>query len=291
MARVTVTGSGTPIMVPGRAGPGLLIETTNGTKLQFDVGRATSMRLTEAGVKLPDLTAAFITHHHSDHMVGLPDLAMSHWLEQWGGDVKPLRVVAPSGPASEYAAHCLDIWRDEMMLRAAHTGRSSVATIDIVAFEPSDEVAVVFEEGDVVVSAVSVRHEPIIPAVAYRVETPSGAVAISGDTAVCPTLEAIARDATVLVQEAFRARELPEDLLSDPESIAEYHSDVDQIGEMAKRAGVGTLVLTHVIPPPQSPETKVDIINDIRRAGFSGSVLVAEDLDHVDFSPPAETNR
>ena len=74
-------------------------------------------------------------------------------------------------------------------------------------------------------------------------------------------------------------------MLSDPESIGSYHSDVTEVGEMANRAGVGTLLLTHVIPPPQSPENKVEIINDIRRAGYRGPVIVAEDLDHVDFSP------
>ena len=52
--------------------------------------------------------------------------------------------------------------------------------------------------------------------------------------------------------------------------------------------GVGTLLLTHVIPPPTSAESKVAIINDIRRAGYRGPVVVADDLDHVDFSPHAE---
>ena len=275
-------------MVPGRAGPGVLVEVNPDIKLQFDTGRATTLRLTEAGVSLPDLTAVFITHHHSDHMVGLPDLAMSHWLEQWGGDLQPLEVVAPLGPAADYAARTLDLWHDEMTIRSAHTGRESNASIHVAAFAASDTPQVVFASGDVKVMAVSVRHEPIVPAVAYRVDTPAGSVVISGDTAVCPTLEALAAEATVLVQELFRAKAVPEGFLSDPESIASYHSDVVQVGEMADRAGVGTLLLTHVIPPPTSAQSKVDIVNDIRRAGYRGPVVVADDLDHVDFSPHAE---
>ncbi len=275
-------------MVPGRAGPGALVEVDPDIKLQFDCGRATTLRLTEAGVKLPDIDAVFLTHHHSDHMVGLPDLAMSHWLEQWGDNVSPLEVVAPIGPAADYAASALDVWQGEMTIRAAHTGREGNAAINVSTFAPSDRPQVVFETGEVSVSAVAVRHEPIVPAVAYRVDTPAGSVVISGDTAVCPTLESISAAATVLVQEVFRAKAVPDGLLSDPESIASYHSDVTQVGEMAARAGVGTLLLTHAIPPPTSAESKVDIVNDIRRAGYRGPVIVADDLDHVDFSPHLE---
>lgn len=275
-------------MVPGRAGPGVLVEVDPDVKLQFDVGRGTTLRLTDAGVKLPDITAAFLTHHHSDHMVGLPDLAMSHWLEQPKAEFVPLVVVAPLGPAAEYAARALDIWQNEMTIRSAHTGRVRNAEIEVTAFAASDSPQVVFEKGDVRVSAVAVRHEPIVPAVAYRVDTAAGSVVVSGDTAVCPTLERLASEATVLVQELFRAKALPEGLLSDPESIASYHSDVTHVGEMAHRAGIGTLLLTHVIPPPTSAESKVDIINDIRRAGYRGPVIVADDLDHVDFSPHSE---
>jgi len=275
-------------MVPGRAGPGVLVEVKPDIKLQFDTGRGTTLRLTEAGVKLPDITAVFLTHHHSDHMVGLPDLAMGFWLEQWGSDLSPLEVVAPLGPAADYATRALEHWQDEMTIRSAHTGRDANASINVSAFAASDKAQVVFESGDVKVSAISVRHEPIVPAVAYRVDTAAGSVVISGDTAVCPTLERLANEATVLVQEVFRIKALPEGFLSDPQSIASYHSDVTHVGEMADRAGVGTLLLTHVIPPPTSAEIKVDIINDIRRAGYRGPVIVADDLDHVDFSPHSE---
>ncbi|NND03723.1 MAG: MBL fold metallo-hydrolase [Acidimicrobiia bacterium] len=288
MVRVTITGSGTPLMIPGRAGPGVLVEVEPDVKLQFDCGRATTLRLTEAGVKLPDITAVFLTHHHSDHMVGLPDLAMSYWLEQWGNGVSPLEVVAPLGPAADYAARALDLWDSEMTIRAAHTGRTSNASISVSPFAASDSAQTVFESGDVRVTSVAVRHEPVVPAVAYRVEAPAGSVVISGDTAVCPTLESLAGEATVLVQEVFRSKALPEGMLSDPKSIGAYHSDVTQVGEMAARAGVGTLLLTHVIPPPTSPQAKVDIVNDIRRAGYRGPVIVADDLNHVDFSPHNE---
>jgi len=288
MVRVTITGSGTPLMVRGRAGPGVLVEVGRDVKLQFDAGRGTSLRLTEAGVNLMDLTAVFLTHHHSDHLVGLTDLAISWWLEHPRTENRPLAVVAPEGQAADIAEHLLDPWEAEMTMRAAHTARESNASIQVTRFAATDRVEPVFSVDDVVVSAIHVRHEPVVPAVAYRVDTPEGAVVISGDTAVCPALEKIATGAAVLVQEAFRPAAIPDGMLSDPLALADYHAEVGAIGEMAERAGVGTLMLTHLIPPPQSAEDRVGFVNDLRRAGYHGPAVVAEDLDSVDFSAPAD---
>jgi len=291
MIRVTITGSGTPIMVAGRAGPGVLVAVDDDVKLQFDAGRATSLRLTEAGVSLPELTAVFITHHHSDHLVGLSDLAMSCWLEQPAGAATPLRVVAPEGEAADIAEHMLDVWQTEMMMRAGHTGRPGPAEITVRRFAAPDTPREVFTEGTTRVSAVQVRHEPVTPAVAYRVDAADGSVVISGDTAICPALEEIAAGATVLVQEAFRPDAVPAGLLSDPEAIAAYHSDIGAIGEMAVRAGVGALMLTHLIPPPHSEIEKAGFIDEVRAAGYQGPVIVADDLNFVEVATrrrPAE---
>ena len=284
MIRVTITGSGTPIMVSGRAGPGVLVAVDDEVKLQFDAGRATTLRLTEAGVALPDLTAVFITHHHSDHLVGLSDLAMSRWLEQPANAAAPLEVVAPDGEAATIAERLLDVWQTEMRMRAAHTGRPGPATITVQRFVAPAAPQEIFAAGAVRVSAVQVRHEPVTPAVAYRVDAADGSVVISGDTAVCPALEEIAAGATVLVQEAFRPGAVPTGLLSDPEALAAYHSEVGAVGEMAVRAGVGALILTHLIPPPVSEEEKAGFVDDVRAAGFQGPVVVADDLNFVEVA-------
>ena len=101
---------------------------------------------------------------------------------------------------------------------------------------------------------------------------------------MCPALEDIAAGATVLVQEAFRPDSVPPGLLSDPESIAAYHSEVGDIGEMAMRAGVGALMLTHLIPPPESEEEKAGFVDDVRGAGYQGPVIVADDLNFVEVA-------
>jgi ribonuclease Z len=126
-----------------------------------------------------------------------------------------------------------------------------------------------------------------VPAVAYRVATADGAVVISGDTAVCPEVEALAAGADVLVHEALRRSAVTPGMLSDPEAIAAYHADTIELGAMAARAEVRTLVLTHLIPPPRTGADVAGFEADVRRGGFPGQVVVADDLCSVPVGPVA----
>lgn len=273
---VTVTGTGTPMMVPGLAGPGVLVE-SQGAALQFDVGRGTTMRLTDAGLPLESLSALFITHHHSDHLVGLADLLMSRWLED--GKTQ-LPVIVPEGPASTIVERVLDVWRDEIAMRQRHTNRVGDPRADLRAFSASGELTEVLRLGDVKVEAALVEHDPVVPAVGYRVTTPAGVVAISGDTAVGEPLAGLATNADVFVCEAFRSKA---DLgfLSDPVALTKYHADTTAVGALAHEAQVKTLILTHLIPPVTDESVRRAFQDDVRAGGFTGEVIVASDLDAV----------
>lgn len=271
---VTITGSGTPIMRPGQAGPGVVV-VSDDVVIQVDAGRGTSMRLTDLGIAICDLTAICITHHHSDHLVGLADLLMSRWLEDGRHQ---LPVIAPNGEATRIARGVLDVWANEIAMRSSHTGRGGTPVADVRGFEARGSLTEVFNAGPVRVLAVAVAHAPVIPAVGYRIETPDGVVAISGDTAVCPSLALLAADADVFVCEAFR-RTGTIGLLSDPDAIAAYHADSVQVGQLAAAAGVKALMLTHLIPPVTSAADKDLFERDIREGGFAGTVIVADDLD------------
>lgn len=282
--RVTITGSGTPMHVPGRAGPGVLIR-TDGLALQVDVGRGAALRLADAGQPLTELSAVFVTHHHSDHLVGLADLLMLRWLEDIGRTGQaPLPVVVPTGPAIAIVEHCLDVWHEELEMRAAHSGRTDRPHPDVRPFASSATVTKVWEDGPLEVTAVAVRHEPVVPAVAYRIDAPEGSCVVSGDTAVCEEVEGLAGGADVLVHEAFLAQALQPGQLSDPEALAAYHADTRLVGELAAQAGVGTLVLTHLIPPPTTPAEEQAFIRAVRAGGFTGEVIVARDLSTVEVT-------
>ena len=185
---VTLTGTGVPHPRPGRAGPGALVRYDD-LALQFDAGRATVLRLLEAGVQPNELAALFVTHVHSDHVVDLADVAMTRWLQQQLEATGPLVVVAPEGTPARFVRRMLEPFDDDLALRVEHIGAAPIE-VDLRPFPATAEPTVVWTspDGAVRVLAVAVHHEPVPDAVAFRVETPDGVVVISGDTRVCPCL-------------------------------------------------------------------------------------------------------
>ena len=284
---VTITGSGVPHVQPGRAGPGALVSCGK-VHLQFDAGRATTLRLSEAGVPLHWLTALFVTHHHSDHLTGLDDVLFTRWLERHDRFV-PLPVVAPDGPAVRFLQRIFEPWDADIEVRKAHVGRTDGPHPDIRAFTcagPSPVKVWRHDSTGIRVLASAVHHEPVAPAVAYRVDTPDGAVVVSGDTRVCDEVADLARGANVLVHEAMRSSVLRTfaEFLPHVEHLIDYHADTVELGAMAARAGVPHLVLTHLIPAPvPGSDDELEWIADVRRGGYEGAVTVARDLTAVTF--------
>ena len=279
--RIIITGTGTPVFEPGRAGPGVAIE-YNGQVLQFDTGRATVMRMAEASLSLLDLEAVFLTHTHSDHVVGLSDLLMSYWLEDVNhADFQPLPVFAAGTMAASLATDLLDPWSDEIAMRQGQSGHPSDARPRVIEFAAPEAPELIFEADGLEVRAFAVRHEPVPDAVGYRIDTPDGSVVITGDTRVCDEVERAAVGADVVIYEAFCRSAVPEGLLSDPDRLASYHADTLQIGASASRLNTQQLLLTHLIPAPRSAEDRQAFVDDVRQGGYTGNVTVCDDLFEV----------
>ena len=273
-AEVIITGTGTPAPDPDRAGAGVLVRHGD-VALQFDAGRATVMRLASAGTTCEQLSALFVTHHHSDHILDIDDVAMTRWRGTPGRQPPPLPVVAPNGPVTRFAAKLAGLWEEDLEVRGRHIGSNGNTLIDLSGFDATDEPRETWNQNDVSVSAVLVEHPPVEPAVAYRVDTPGGSVVISGDTKVCAAVERLAQGAQVIVHEAFRSKIVANTPFA---KLAEYHADTVEIGEMAARLGTPTLILTHLIPAPRSDEHEAGFERDVRSGGFEGSLVVARDL-------------
>ena len=82
--RVTLLGTGTPIPRPDRFGPSTLIEAGDQTVL-IDAGRGATIRLFQLGIPIGRIDALLLTHFHSDHTVGIPDLWLTGWLSSHFG--------------------------------------------------------------------------------------------------------------------------------------------------------------------------------------------------------------
>jgi ribonuclease Z len=284
---VTLTGTGVPHPAPGRAGPGVLVRYGD-VALQFDAGRGTVIRLSEAGVEPHALTAQFVTHVHSDHVIDLADVAMTRWIQQQLHPCGPLVVVAPEGTAARFVRRMFDVFDDDIATRTAHV-QPGPPEIQLIEFTPTSQPAVVWASEDrvVVVESVTVHHEPA-EAVAYRVRTPTAVVVVSGDTVVCDEVEQLAAGADVLVHEACRTTALAGLVAGTRlETVFSYHADTVPLGGLAERAGVQHLLLTHLIPPPTGDADEAAFVADVRSGGYAGVVTVGRDLTEVVVDPAA----
>ena len=284
---VTLTGTGVPHPSPGRAGAGTLVRYED-LALQFDAGRSTVLRLTEAGVRPHALSALFLTHIHSDHVVDVADVAMTRWIEQQLHATGPLTIVCAEGHCERYARAIFDPFATDIAMRMAHV-QPAGPEVDVRPFAAPSSPTEVWRspDGRVRVEAVLVHHEPVEEAVAYRVTTPDGVVVVSGDTRVCAEVEDLARGCDVLVHEACRATPLREQVAGTIfETIFEYHADTVALGALARSAGVEHLALTHLIPPPHDERSAAAFEQDVRDGGYAGRVTVGEDLTTITFDSP-----
>ncbi len=283
---VTLTGTGVPHPSPGRAGAGVLVR-HGAIALQFDAGRGTVGRLVDIGCRVHELNAVFITHAHSDHVVGLPDLVMTRWIQSTVHRSRPVPIIAVEGQATRFAGRMLESFADDIDLRVEHVQPAPPA-LDVRGFELPERPTEVWrsDDGAVVVDAVRVHHEPVHEAVAYRVTTQAGVVVISGDTRVCSEVLDLSRGADVVVHEACRASAMADAIAGTPlETIFDYHADTVALGEQMAGASIGHLVLTHLIPPPNDDQEIDAFAADIRAGGYRGPLTVGRDLFAIELPP------
>jgi ribonuclease Z len=196
--RVTLLGTGTPFPDPERFGSAILVEVA-GKKLLFDCGRGVVIRLTQTGVSSKNIDGLFLTHLHSDHVVGIPDLWLSGWFL---GRSKPLRIWGPQGTSS-MAEHLVQAFAFDIHIRqtAPDPLPAKGAEIDAKEIEQGE----IYNDGLTQVSAFLVDHGTVKPAFGYRIDSAGRSLVISGDTKFCPNLVDFARGADCLIQTAWSA--------------------------------------------------------------------------------------
>jgi ribonuclease BN (tRNA processing enzyme) len=259
-----------------RSNPANLI-LSEGSAYLVDCGYGTTRQLLLAGVQPHDLDAIFITHHHSDHTLELGPLLYQAWI---GGLRHPIEVFGPPPLAALIEGFFGSFWF-EIAMRMQDEGRGDPR--HLVRVHEIEVPGIVTDGTNIRVTAGQVHHPPLSHAFAYRFDTPLRSLVLSGDTALCPGLLALARRADVLVHEVMRLESLPRLIVGLPNAPALHahllasHTTTEQVGTVAARAEVGILVLNHFVPGDDLTITEEMWLASPREV-FEGPVIVGRDL-------------
>mgnify|MGYP003337609053 CR=1 FL=1 len=272
-----ILGTGTPIPVPDRFGPSTLVEAGN-QKLLFDAGRGASIRLNQLGVPIGSVDALLLTHFHSDHTVGIPDLWLTGWLEaHFGTRTAPLRVIGPKG-ANTLMRHLEEAYALDVSIRIEDEKLPPRgAAIDASEFEAD---GVVYEKNGVRVIAFEVDHGAAIkPAYGYRIEYDGRSVAISGDTRFNSNVIKYGKGVDLLIHEVAIVR--PE-LLAEPfiQRIVAHHTNPQEAGTVFAQTRPKLAAYTHLVFLASKivPPASVDDLIAQTRLTYDGRLEVGEDL-------------
>jgi len=272
-------GTGFPRPDAERAGPCTAI--VIGEKVFLvDAGRGVMQRVAGAGLKPPQIQAVFLTHLHSDHIDGLPDVFHSTW--QFGRNT-PFQLYGPDG-TSDVVDGIMKFYAADIHIRRDLTEKlpAAGATIDTHILKEG----VVYQDGDLRVTAFLVDHFPVVPAFGFRFDTSDGSIVISGDTHPNDNLVRFAKGADILIHEAYLPQinaqsTAPKDTAPEGAWFSRYHSTAPEAGEDAARAGVKILVLTHLIP--HRPGDADAIFRSEAAKSFHGQIIVGHDLMRIDL--------
>ncbi len=273
-ARVVMLGTGTPNADPDRSGPAVAV-VVNGAAYLVDAGpgivrRAALAQRTDSIPALAPahLTRLFLTHLHSDHTVGLPDVMLTPWVLE---RTEPLQVYGP--PGTERMVNLLaQAYAEDVDIRL-HGGEPSNTTGYVVV--PHDvRAGVVYRDSNVTVTAFDVAHGTWPHAFGYVFQTRDRKIVISGDTRPSDAVVAMCNGCDVLVHEVYSAERLGTRPAAWQTYHAAYHTSSLQLGDLATRARPKLLVLYHQL---YWGDDDAGLVRQVR-SRFAGAVSSARDL-------------
>ena len=255
--KVVVCGSRSPLPSPGRAESCVLVEAGDDIYI-FDLGNGSVNNLTQYQVPWPNVKAVLITHMHSDHMADLPDAHLQSWIQ---GRTSPLKVYGPEGinlvtKGFELAYSADYQYRNEHhgddMLPMSIAGFNAIQIINN-QFIPNDTPGLE-------ILPFVVDHYPVNSAFGFKISYKDRTVVISGDTIHDGSVQKYSQDVDLLVHSAIsidiveRMRGIApipqmDKILFD---IQDYHTSIDEAGEIARDANVEHLLIYHSIPTPRN---------------------------------------
>lgn len=245
-----------------------------------DCGDGVARQMVFADIPLSQLRHIFITHQHSDHNADYGNLLLLAWtaglktrVDAWGPP-----------PLGSMTQHFFEMNAYDIATRIEDEGRISLRPL--VHVHELTKAGFVLEDENVKVTAALVEHPPVVPAFGYRFDATDRSIVISGDTRPSQSLIDLARGADVLVHDALFPSAIDRLVARVPnavrlkESIMSHHTTAEDAGRVAHAAGVGTLVLSHLVPA-QDPEVTDQMWIDAASVHFKGRIIVGKDLMEI----------
>lgn len=270
--QVIVLGSGMPAADPDRFGPAVAV-VTGGTAYLVDCGAGVVRRAAAAqrngvpALAATSLKTAFITHLHSDHTVGYPDLILSPWVLGRDG---PLSVYGPAG-LKEMTDHIIAAWKKDIDVRVHGLERRQPPIVQVHEIQPG----VVYKDQNVTVTAFPVKHGSWDVAFAYRFDAADRSIVISGDTAPTEAIVDACNGCDLLLHEMYDET-LPGNNAPSQQYFSAFHTSPQELATIAGKARPKLLVLYHQMG---RPIVDGHMLDELRAAGYKGAVVSAHDLD------------
>lgn len=277
---VTLLGTGNPRPTVTRFGPSILVQ-AGGQNLLFDCGRGATMRLYQ--LKIDRIDGLFLTHLHSDHTVGIPDLWLTGWVM---GRKTPLRVWGPAG-TRDMMRHLEEAYAFDIHMRRDVDERRPSRGVEIQAADI--EQGIVYDNGGVKVIAFLVDHGLVRPAFGYRVDSGGHSVVLSGDTRYSENLIRFAQGTDVLIHEVIDTRAyaaLANSYSSEEKArVVAHHTTAEEAGKVFTKVAPRLAMYSHIVPP-DAP----NLLPDTRKT-YSGPLEVGEDLMSVEIGKEVRVHR
>jgi ribonuclease BN (tRNA processing enzyme) len=270
--RVVMLGTGVPVADPDRFGSAVVI-LVDSTPYLFDAGVgvvrrwAAALRLGVAPLNQSALRHAFITHLHTDHTLGYPELIFTSWTLE-GNPRRPLEVYGPRG-LKAMTDHILAAYHEDVAIRTGETGENKGGSPPVVHVHESSP-GVVYSDSLVTITAFSVHHGSWPQAFGYRIQTPDKVIVLSGDAAPPSTVVDQCRQCDLLLHEGGAVPAAEANAY-----YQQYHTTTEGLAEIAKATRPKLLVLYHQRPPGASVERAYAMLRSL----YDGPFVVARDLD------------
>ncbi len=284
--RVTLLGTGTPPPLTSRFGPATLVQ-VGGKTLLFDAGRGVTQRLWQKRVPLGAVDQLFLTHLHSDHVVGIPDLMLTGWMNSpFGRRPGIFNVVGPAG-TGQMMEHLRMAYDWDIQTRITDQGFNETGVTPVVQ-EVSD--GFVWQEDGVKVTAIKVFHgDKIDPAFGYRVDYDGRSTVISGDTTPSENLIAHAQGVDLLVHSVAAMKQALADSAPFWSLIIAHHSQPEDTGQVFAKVRPKMAAYTHLalLTNGKIKPVSFDDLMARTRAVYDGPLVVGRDLMTFDIGVDA----